>query len=145
MPGPTPKSPALRQRRNKDVTRATLPAESSPRKRAPKLPALPGRTWHVMTKLWWKDVWASPMAVEYLRADEHGLFRLAVLIDTFWSEPNQPLAAEIRLQQQAYGLSPLDRRRLQWQVAQTEEAIDKFHEKRGRRATPTNDARGVLE
>lgn len=145
MPGPAPKHPTLRQRRNKDVTRATLPAETSPRKRPPKLPALPEHTWHPMTKLWWRDVWQSPMAVEYLRADEHGLFRLAVLIDSFWKMPSAKLAAEIRLQQQAFGLTPIDRRRLQWQVAQTEEAIDKHERGRSRRATPIQDARVILE
>lgn len=86
------------------------------------------------------------MAAEFLRADEHGLFRLAVLIDDFWRKPSQALAAEIRLEQQAYGLSPLDRRRLQWQVVQTEEAIDQRDRKRSRRATIIDDdARDVLE
>lgn len=99
-----------------------------------------------MTRRWWKDVWGSPMAAEFLRADEHGLFRLAVLIDDFWRKPSQALAAEIRLEQQAYGLSPLDRRRLQWQVVQTEEAIDQRDRKRSRRATIIDDdARDVLE
>jgi len=65
------------------------------------------------------------MATEYVRADEHGLFRLAVLIDMFWHKPSQKLAAEIRLQQQAYGLTPLDRRRLEWSVEQAEEAKDR--------------------
>jgi hypothetical protein len=65
------------------------------------------------------------MASEFLEADAHGLFRLALLIDDYWiaDTPTQRrnLAAEIRLQGQGYGLSPLDRRRLQWQVEQVEE------------------------
>lgn len=117
-------------------------AEREPRQRAPQLPRT--REWDNMTRRWWKDVWASPMAEEFLRADEHGLFRLAVLIDLFWTEPSQKLAAEIRLQQQAYGLSPLDRRRLQWQVVQTEEAVDRREVRRTRRATVIEDVRGVL-
>lgn len=78
-----------------------------------------------MTKRWWHDVWASPMSSEYLRADEHGLFRLAVLVDMFWVEPSRELAAEIRIQQQAFGLTPLDRRRLEWNIEQVEQAKDK--------------------
>lgn len=64
------------------------------------------------------------MASEFLEADAHGLFRLAVLIDDYWmadsSAVRRQLAAEIRLQGQGYGLSPLDRRRLQWTVEQVE-------------------------
>jgi hypothetical protein len=62
------------------------------------------------------------MATEYLRADAHALFRLAVLIDLFWTEPCKELAAEIRLQQQAFGLTPLDRSRLQWNIEHAEQA-----------------------
>jgi len=73
-----------------------------------------------MTRHWWRDVWHSPMAGEFLQADIHGLYRLAELIDAFWSNPTTTLAAEIRQEQQAYGLSPIDRRRLQWEVQRAE-------------------------
>lgn len=144
MPGPAPKHPAVRQRRNKDVTQAALVNRDGP---LAKVPTLPKRAdgWHAMTKKWWKDIWQSPMREEFLRADIHALFRLAVLVDLFWSEPNLAVAAEIRLQQQAFGLTPLDRRRLQWQVVQVEEAKDKHERGRSRRATLVQDARGVLE
>ena len=56
------------------------------------------------------------MAKEFLEADKHALFRLAILIDRFWLEPTKELGAEIRLEQQAFGLTPIDRRRLQWSV-----------------------------
>jgi hypothetical protein len=53
------------------------------------------------------------------------LFRLALLVDDYWqgapSGRQRRLAAEIRLQGQLFGLSPIDRRRLQWQVEQVEE------------------------
>jgi len=79
------------------------------------------------------------MAAEFLQADIHGLFRLALLIDAFWLQPTKELAAEIRLQQTAYGLTPIDRRRLQWEVERVE---------KGRRqptARPAaGDARGYL-
>jgi hypothetical protein len=90
---------------------------------APELPAI--RDWHAMTVAWWCDVWASPMADEFLRADTHGLFRLALLVDDYWlaSSPTarKDLAGEIRLAGQAFGLTPIDRRRLQWTVDRVEE------------------------
>ena len=117
--GPIPKDPALRQRRNKASTRATLQA-SEPRRH--RLPGLPKREadWHTMTRAWWRDVWRSPMAVEYLKADIHGLYRLAVLVDRFWIVPTVALAGQISQYEQKYGLSPLDRRRLEWIVERAE-------------------------
>jgi hypothetical protein len=79
-----------------------------------------GKKWHPLTVAWWKDVWHSPMAREFLEVDRHALIRLAMLIDRFWEAPAKELAAEIRLEQQAFGLTPLDRRRLQWTVEQEE-------------------------
>jgi hypothetical protein len=90
--------------------------------------------WHPMTRRWWRDVWGSPMATEYVRADEHALFRLAVLINAFWHKPSTTLASEIRLQQQAFGLTPLDRRRLEWSVERAEEAKASGEQKRIKRA-----------
>src|SRR5581483_6421401 len=119
MAGPAPKPSAIRQRRNRVTSSATL--EASPRRRsAPKLPA--DRDWQPETCAWWRDVWRSPMAAEYDSSDRHGLLRLALLVDAYWRIPTTALAAEIRLQQQLYGLSPLDRRRLQWEVARGDKA-----------------------
>ena len=123
MPGPTPKDPKIRQRRNRAATRATLVRIAAPRKRAPRLASRgKGQEWHKLTVAWWRDIWHSPMADEYLRADRHALFRLAMLIDLFWTEPTKEIAAEIRLEQQAFGLTPLDRRRLEWSIEQVETA-----------------------
>ena len=76
---------------------------------------------HELTLAWWADVWASPMAAEYLDADVHGLYILAALVDKFWRAPSKELAAEIRLQRVAYGLSPIDRRRLEWTMRESGE------------------------
>lgn len=144
MPGPIPKPAAVRQRRNTVASQAALINHEPPLVKAPPLPKRP-EGWHKLTKAWWKDIWKSPMQAEFLQADVHALFRLAVLIDLFWTEPNLAVAAEIRLQQQAFGLTPIDRRRLQWQVVQVEEAKDKHERGRARRATVVHDARGILE
>ncbi len=121
MRGPLPKDPALRQRRNKAATRATLRVEGEARKRAPRLPERgEGLEWHRLTRAWWQDVWHSPMSREYLDADVHGLYRLAVLVDKFWLKPSATLAQTIAAQEQRFGLSPLDRRRLEWIVERAE-------------------------
>lgn len=145
MPGPVPKNPAVRQRRNQMPSRAMLPPEAEPRTDVPALPL--AREWHGMTQVWWGDVWTSPMATEYTRADEHALFRLAVLIDMFWTEPSRDLAAEIRLQQQAFGLTPLDRNRLAWTIEQAEEAKDRRDNQRVKRAivVDAHDPRELLK
>jgi hypothetical protein len=130
MPGPTPKPSATRQRRNKTSTSAKLSLLPSGIK-APKLPVRKDEDgkvikWHPQTLSWWKDVWASPMAPEFLEADVHGLFMLAELEDAFNRadkvKERIELAKEIRLQRQAFGLTPIDRRRLQWEVERTESA-----------------------
>jgi hypothetical protein len=78
-------------------------------------------------------VWHSPMAAEYVRADEHALFRLAVLVNGYWMG-HVELASEIRLQQQAFGLTPLDRRRLEWSIEQAEAATTRRGQRRVREA-----------
>ena len=122
MKGPVPKDPKIRQRRNRVTTQSTLAAASDGRRRRPSLPA--GIDWHPMTVAWWRDVWRSPMAREFLEADKHALFRLAILIDRFWLQPTKELGAEIRLEQQAFGLTPIDRRRLQWSMDNGRESTD---------------------
>jgi hypothetical protein len=87
------------------------------------------------------------MAAEYVRADEHGLYRLAVLINQYWQTPlMQGLAAEIRLEQQAYGLTPIDRRRLQWEIERAETANTERTKRRIREAlSGKRDPRTVLK
>ena len=141
MPGPTPKNPATRRRRNQPATAAKLAAVPS----GVKTPALPkGRKWHQQTRRWWKDIWASPMAPEFLQADVHGLFLLAVLVDDFWLEPSKELAAEIRLQRQCFGLTPIDRRRLQWEIERAESAASAPAKPKGGRRKAAEDPRRAL-
>lgn len=140
MPALPKRNPA---RRNRSATAATLTATHQVT--APPLPA--GRDWDPMTVAWWTDTWASPMAPEYDASDRHGLFILAALVDQFWTAPTKELAAEIRLQRSCFGLSPIDRRRLQWEIERAEDAQDRG---RGRResttppAGPVPDPRSLL-
>jgi hypothetical protein len=130
VPGPTPKNPATRRRRNRSSTARTLPAPAT----VAEAPELPGdREWHTLTLAWWRDTWASPMAGEFVAADAHGLLMLAELVDRFWSNPSKDLAAEIRLQRAEFGLSPIARRRLQWEVARVEDVVERAPAKRRRK------------
>ena len=132
-------------RRNRSTTRATLKTVHDV-----KAPPLPGRTlpdgsprpWHAQTLEWWADTWASPMAPEFEDSDKHGLFLLAVLVDEFWCNPHWTKAAEIRLQRQCFGLSPIDRRRLQWEIERVDEAQDRGRRRRAAatRKKSTDDA-----
>lgn len=147
MPGPAPKAPSARARRNKKSTAANLAAVPDGDVVVPGLP--PRRVqleddegypywtedaWRPETLQWWADLWASPMSAEYHSSDRHALFVLAVLIDDFWRRPDQKLAAEIRMQRQAFGLTPVDRRRLDWVIDQGEEAQDRTEKRRNAKA-----------
>jgi len=85
------------------------------------------------------------MAPEFDTSDLHGLLMLALLVDDFWlaesPSSRSKLAAEIRQQSQRFGLSPLDRRRLQWEIERVSDAQEKGARRRGRRSA---DPRSVL-
>lgn len=127
MPTQPKRNPA---RRNKSTSRATLSLVHDVE--APVLPE--GREWHPQTTEWWADIWASPMAPEFDDSDRHGLFALAVLVDDFWmaDKPSvrASLSAEIRLQRQCFGLTPIDRRRLQWEIERGEDAEERSRKRK---------------
>ena len=135
MPQPK-KHASTRGRTNKATTAATL--TDGTKIIRPELPG--GRVnddgelvdWHALTVDWWNDLWASPMAAEYHSSDKHALFILAALIDQFWTNPDQKLAAEIRLQRVPFGLTPYDRRRLEWTIESAEESKDRGTARRSR-------------
>lgn len=141
MSGPAPKHPSARSRRNKTSTNASIAADASII--APELPDIP---WHSMTLAWWRDLWASPMAPEYDDSDRHGLFKLAMLQNDFWLAENakerKEASAEIRLQEQRFGLSPIDRRRLQWEIEKSDEAADKGEKRRTRAKASEPSSKG---
>ena len=145
MPGPAPKHASVRARRNKTSTAATLSAVHQVE--MPELPEPDAGGWHPLTIAWWRDIWASPMAPEFEKSDKHGLFILATLVNEFWLSPTKDLAAEIRLQRQAFGLTPMDRRRLQWEIERVDEAQDRGERRREAKpkpATAADDPRGGL-
>ena len=125
------KSPAKRQRRNRVVGIREIEHEPTPGKR-PKLPSLPyAEPWHPHVLTWWRDVWRSKLAEEYIRLDLYGLYVCAELYQRFWladtPKEKRELANEIARQVARYGQSPLDRRRLQIEIkrAETEKPIQR--------------------
>jgi len=102
-----------------------------------------------MTEAWWEDLWRSPMAPEFDPSDIHGLYLLATLVNGFWEHPSKELAAEIRLQRQCFGLTPMDRRRLQWEIERASDAQERGTRRRAQSSTPPDasggDPRNVLK
>jgi hypothetical protein len=140
MPSPLPKHPSQRQRRNRRSTIATLPVTSS----AAFVP-LPARTppWKPATMAWWGLIWASPMATEWVDADVPGLIKLAGLEERFWVADAKgdtaemvKASAEARYLMREYGLTPMARRALQWEIKRLEAVKPTTFE------TPDGSARG---
>lgn len=158
---PLPKPAHLRQRRNKPTSEATLlsPAASA----GNEVPVLPARdldsekkpqAWHPKVLEWWASVWRSPMASEFLDADmKGGLYLLADLHQARWESRDDgktltALAAEIRLQEVRFGLSPIDRSRLRWTIEQGETAREKTEARREGKAPKVpkgKDPRSILK
>lgn len=139
MPAVPKKPLSALQRPSRASTRATLHAPVE----VIETPPLPEGEWHAMAVAFWDDLWTSPMAPEYVHMDRHRLYQLVKLVDQFWRKPTVAVAAEIRQVSQGFGLSPLDRRRLQWEVERGEEA----EQKRAARkppAQPSGDPRATL-
>lgn len=113
---------------------------------APPLPE--GVVWHPMVLRWWKDIWASPMAPEYVDSDVNGLFRVAMLYNDFWTAETAKERAEIQVRLEKadadYGTNPMARRRLEWQIEATEDSKAKGKKRRGedKPASPPPDPAG---
>lgn len=142
------KTDGTRQRRNKATTRATLTTPEPNEILIPQLPAYPteGEYWDDLTLLWWDSVWSSPMASQYLPSDFFGLLRLAYLNDKFWKHPSTTTASELRLLERDFGLSPLNRKRLEWTANQADDSAEQLEARRSKRAKiiPAGDPRKAL-
>ena len=149
--GPAPKPAHMRQHRIKKTGATTLAAPDINQTEKPKVPTLQNpdkRKFHRLTRAWWKRVWTSPMAGEYLPTDVDGLARVALLVDEYYKNPTggkaKELLGEIRLQEARFGLSPVDRSRLQWEVLKGEEAERKRKPPKSQHPASSKDPRGIL-
>lgn len=128
------KHPATRQRRNVKSSRAVL--QRDPNAKSPRIPPHPsGKPFHPQALQYWHQLWHSPMAQEYDPAtDSHGIWMLVVSYDDYLTAPTpiarQKAAVEVRLQGVRYGITPWDRRRLEWQIEKTEEEKDRGTKRR---------------
>lgn len=139
MPGPAPKPSAQRQRRNRTTTAATFDAAPAIRAELPDV-----REWEPATRRWWDTIWASPIAQEWVDADVPGLLALAVLVDEFWRTGDSRVHAEMRQASREFGLSPLSRRQLQWEVRRVEAAAKPAAPSAQRRTSSTRSLLSVL-
>jgi len=117
--GPAPKPPAQRRRRNKPPETLKITAPE-----APEIPELPFvGTPQPFTLRWWETVWRSPMASRYVDGDVPALIRLAQLVDSVArGQSNAQEMAEIRQLEDRFGLNPMARKRLGWEVIDDEPA-----------------------
>jgi|SRR5205807_9254519 len=152
MRGRLPKPAHMRQHRHRSTTRATLPTPAqAAHNTVPKLPPRERKAevWHPKVLAWWDSVWKSPMAGEFLDSDvKGGLYLLAELYQQLWAGAGEEagrLAAEIRQQEVRFGLSPIDRRRLQWEVEKGDQAEERTARRRGLRQTEGKDPRDILK
>lgn len=111
----------------------------------PEIPNPDGRVWHPLTLKAWEHAWSSPMSSQWLETDADAIGRLAILWDEFYKSPTVDAMKEIRLQSPAFGLSPLDRSRLQWEVNRGEEAENQLRKRKQPTPVPTvGDPRKLL-
>lgn len=142
MPGPPPKPAAQRQRRNAAPAVTRLSAAGRQGKPPPlgtKKPA-----WRKATREWWKTVWSSPMAAAFLPADVPILRRLATMLDGYDRLPDPKLLAEIRQLEDRFGLSPMARRKLQWEIVPEPEAPAEKPAARPRGASRADPRHGLF-
>ncbi|QOP66663.1 terminase small subunit [Gordonia phage GrootJr] len=171
--GPPPKDPSTRQRRHKTSSSAVLrPVED------PDIPELPPasdwlggiedelgdmegrpretRDWPKPVVAWWNDIWSSPMSSEFQDSDIHGLylacFYLSQVLNPFLKMSDRISASKAyEVQVRNFGLNPMSRRSLQWEIERTEEAQDRGKKRRSKASAAAKDApepadpRGVTE
>ena len=140
--GPAPKPAHLRQRTNRKAGATVIEAPIDAN--VPPLAHPSGEEWHPATLKAWREFFESPMATQWLATDITGLEMLAVCYDQFYKTGNIDFIKEIRLQRPHYGLTPLDRSRLQWEVTRGEEAERKRQRPTPVRRNGTTDPRAIL-
>lgn len=138
---PQPKKPeGVRRRTNKAATKATLTTQTKPK--VPDLPDHPSDdVWHPQAVEFWQDVWSSPMSPEWdPGSDRHNVLMCVLLVHDMWTTGSAGVraksASEFRLQRASLGLSPYDRRRLEWTIEQADEAVEKGTTRRAAKKTP---------
>lgn len=122
MPGPAPKDPASRRRRNAAVGKTILPAGG----RVGDVPAWP--IFEVDEPSVWASLWSLPQAAAWERDHmqmvlaDYAILRARLYAD---DAPSASLLAEKRNQETVLGLNPKAMRSLLWEVADSDEVAEK--------------------
>lgn len=102
--------------------------------------------WHPAVAAWWKDIWTSPMASEFVDSDIHGLYLGCYYLHESLNPINK-MSDRIAASKQFdsvvknFGLTPSARESLKWQVAQGTAAQSRTDSLRSAaRPTPGNPA-----
>lgn len=127
MPGPPPKPPSERRRRNKYPNERTVavsaPVDAPPLAATYRVRSDDGpRTIRFLasTRAWYEAWCATPMAEGWLLVHYERLQEIAVLRDQFTRTGEPRLAAELRISIAAFGGTPADMRRLGLHVDTTQ-------------------------
>lgn len=142
MSGPPPKEASTRARSNKASTKATLSLLVE--HEVPALPPaedwianpfVPGTdaydsyvpAWSKAVVDWWDSIWSSPMSNEFHESDNNQLFLAAFYLQqvvTPYAKIGERLkaAAQHEATTRNFGLNPMSRRSLQWEIERGEEA-----------------------
>ncbi|QAY17350.1 hypothetical protein SEA_IDYN_2 [Gordonia phage IDyn] len=149
--GPAPKDASTRARRHKAASKAVLSAVEDP-----DIPELPPADdwlggvemdsaeipqdleWPKPVVRWWNDIWSSPMSQEFVDSDIHGLylacFYLAQVLNPFLKMTDRISASKAyETQVRNFGLNPMSRRTLQWEIERSEEAQERGRKRRAGR------------
>lgn len=73
---------------------------------------------------YWEALWASPMALVYTDVDVFPLSRMAVLVHERETARSREGDSELRQLEDRFGVSPLARRRLNWEIDQAGKAAE---------------------
>lgn len=148
MPGPPPKEPNTRNRGRKATTKATLSTVIN--HEVPPLPdpehwlarpVINGQEvtfggddkpvdWSRAVKKWWVTIWSSPMSNEFHESDTAQLdlacFYLHQVTNPYIKMAERlAAAAKYEACVRNFGLTPMSRRSLQWEIEKVTEAEDR--------------------
>lgn len=118
MPGPSPKDPAERVRRNLPNEPVTLKWDG--KTRGPELPLnLPGIKWSTRTFQWW-DTWRnSPQAMLMVATDWEVLLETALLVNQYWTPKRENVTgANGKITKRATPRSPVELKALAVEIRQ---------------------------
>lgn len=130
MPGPPPKKPGERRRRNKTLPMVQLPAGG----RRGDPPDWPLPTSNAAEREVWAQVWTTPQAAQWERLGWSRVVARYVRALVVAEKRNAPstVLAEVRQLEDRLGLTPMSMLRLRWEVTADEVAQ--------RRARSSSDA-----